>query len=123
MKHIRKIEGNYHDIDRQKMDLFEVWVDINFGATWSNVYDALVSVDKVSLARSLVKVVNQSVSDIASSPMSLPHTPPSQQPPLPATQQSLVTPQPPHIHITDDSEVEQSLDSLFTSFKDIVFDV
>ena len=56
-------------------------------------------------------------------PVVLPHTPPSQQPPLPATQQSLVTPQPPHIHITDDSEVEQSLDSLFTSFKDIVFDV
>ena len=50
--------------------------------------------------------------------MSLPHTPPSQRLPLPATQQSLVTPQPPHIHIADDSEVE--LDSLFTL---LVFDV
>ena len=123
MKHIEAIEDDHHGVHRRKMAVFKKWLDVHPGATWSNVYDALVSVDKVSLARSLVKVVNQSVSDIASSPMSLPHTPPSQQPPLPATQQSLVTPQPPRIHITDDSEVEQSLDSLFTSFKDIVFDV
>ena len=122
MKHIKtiKYDHRYDGIHCQKMALFQKWLDVHPGATWSNVYDALVSVDKVSLARSLVKVVNQSVSDIASSPMSLPHTPPSQQPP---TQQSLVTPQPPRIHITDDSEVEQSLDSLFTSFKDIVFDI
>ena len=123
MKHIEAIEDDHHGVHRRKMAVFKKWLDVHPGATWSNVYDALVSVDKVLLARSLVKVVNQSVSDIASSPMSLPHTPPSQQPPLPATQQSLVTPQPPRIHITDDSEVEQSLDNLFTSFKDIVFDV
>ena len=123
MKHIEAIEDDHHGVHRRKMAVFKKWLDVHPGATWRNVYDALVSVDKVSLARSLVKVVNQSVSDIASSPMSLPHTPPSQQPPLPATQQSLVTPQPPRIHITDDSEVEQSLDSLIASFNDIVLDV
>ena len=51
----------------------------------SNFCDTLMKIDMASLASSLV---NQSVSDIASSPMSLPHTPPSQQPPLSATQLS-----------------------------------
>ena len=122
MKHIQMIEYDHRNdgIHRLKMTLFEKWLNVYPRATWSNVSDALMKIGMASLASSLVK---QLVSDIASSPMSLPHTPPSQQLPLPATQQSLVTPQPPRIHITDDSEVEQSLDSLFTSFRDIVFDV
>ena len=122
MKHIQMIEYDHRNdgICRLKMALFEKWLNVYPRATWSNVSDALMKIGMASLASSLVK---QSVSDIASSPMSLPHTPPSQQPPLPATQQSLVTPQPPRIHITDDSKVEQSLDSLIASFKDIVFDI
>ena len=122
MKHIQMIEYDHRNdgIRRLKMALFEKWLNVYPRATWSNVSDALMKIGMASLASSLVK---QSVSDIASSPMSLSHTPPSQQPPSPTTQQSLVTPQPPRIHITDDSKVEQLLDSLFTSFKDIVFDV
>ena len=91
--------------------LFQKWLDVHPGATWSNVYDALVSVDKVSLARSLVKVVNQSVSDIASSPMSLPHTPPSQQ------RQVL------QIDEKDEQFIEESLTKLHETFIEIIYEV
>ena len=92
--------------------LFQKWLDVHPGATWSNVYDALVSVDKVSLARSLVKVVNQSVSDIASSPMSLPHTPPSQQ------QRQVL-----RIDEKDEQFIEESLTKLHKTFIEIIYQV
>ena len=118
MRHIGLAKNDHQGTKSQKMAVFQMWLELHPGATWNNVYDALVIVDKVSLARSLVKVDHQSVSHVDSSPMSLPHTP---QPPVAAVQQSLVTPQPTRIHITDDSAVEQSLESLFTSFKKIAF--
>ena len=92
--------------------LFQKWLDVHPGATWSNVYDALVSVDKVSLARSLVKVVNQSVSDIASSPMSLPHTPSSQQ------QRQVL-----QIDEQDEEFIEESFTKLHETFIEIVYEV
>ena len=111
MKHIEAIEDDHHGVHRRKMAVFKKWLDVHPGATWSNVYDALVSVDKVSLARSLVKVVNQSVSDIASSPMSLPHTPPSQQ------RQVL------QIDEKDEQFIEQSLTELHETFVEIIYEV
>ena len=92
--------------------LFQKWLDVHPGATWSNVYDALVSVEKVSLARSLVKVVNQSVSDISSSPMSLPHTPPSQQ------QRQVL-----QIDQEDEQFIEESLTQLHKTFIEIIYQV
>ena len=71
-----------------------------------------MSVDKVSLARSLVKVVNQSVSDIASSPMSLPHTPPSQQ------QRQVL-----QIDGKDEEFIEESLTKLHETFVEIIYQV
>ena len=114
MKHIKtiKYDHRYDGIHCQKMALFQKWLDVHPGATWSNVYDALVSVDKVSLARSLVKVVNQSVSDIASSPMSLPHTPPSQQ------QRQVL-----QIDEEDEEFIEQSLTELHETFIEIIYQV
>ena len=111
MKHIEAIEDDHYGVHRRKMAVFKKWLDVHPGVTWSNVYDALVSVDKVSLARSLVKVVNQSVSDIASSPMSLPHTPPSQQ-------QRQV------LQIEEDEEfIEESLTELHETFIEIIYQV
>ena len=105
MKHVRKIENNYHDIDRQKMALFEVWLEIHPGATWSNVCDALMKIDKVSLASSLV---NKSAgSDIASSHMSLPHTP----------RQQL------QIEEKDEEFIEESLTKLHETFIEIIYEV
>ena len=110
MKHVRKIESSYHDIDRQKMALFEVWLEIRPGATWSNVCDALMKIDKVLLASSLVK--QSAGSDIASSPMSLPHTPPSQQP-----RQQL------QIEEEDEEFIEESLTELHETFIEIIYEV
>ena len=79
-KHIETIERERHGITRQKVALFTKWLQVNPGATWSNVYDALVNMDMMSLACSLVKarIPNQSPSDTGtqsgSSPVSL--TPP-----------------------------------------------
>ena len=73
-EHIKTIEREHHGINHQKMVLFTKWLQLYPGTTWSNVYDALVNIDKVVLARSLVKVRNQSASDTGRSPMSLPHT-------------------------------------------------
>ena len=71
-----------------------------------------MSVDKVSLACSLVKVVNQSVSDIASSPMSLPHTPPSQQ------QRQVL-----QIDEEDEEFIKESLTELHETFIEIIYQV
>ena len=110
MKHVRKIESNYHDIDRQKMALFEVWLEICPGATWRNICDALMKIDKVSLASSLVNQL--AGSDIASSPMSLPHTPSSQQP-----RQQL------QIEEKDEEFIEESLTELHETFIEIIYEV
>ena len=105
MKHIEAIEDDHRGVHCRKMAVFKKWLDVHPGATWSNVYDTLVSVDKVSLARSLVKVVNQSVSDIASSPMSRPHTPVLQ------------------IDEKDEQFIEESLTELHETFIEIIYQV
>ena len=111
MKHIEAIENDHHGVHRRKMAVFKKWLDVHPEATWSNVYDALVSIDKLSLARS---IVNQSVSDIASSPtcMSLPHTPPSQQ-------------QWQKLQITEKDEefIEENLTKLHKAFIGIIYEV
>ena len=109
MKHIKKIESNYDDIDRQKMAFFEVWLDVHPGATWSSVYDALVKIDKISLASSLVKIGNQSTLDTSSSSTS-PHAPTSQRQKL-------------KIGEKDEEFIEENLTKLHETFIEIIFEV
>ena len=111
MKHIQMIEYDHRNdgIRRLKMALFEKWLNVYPRATWSNVCDALMKIGMTSLVSSLVK---QSVSDIASSPMSLPHTPSSQQP-----RQQL------QIAEKDEEFIEENLTKLHESFIEIIYEV
>ena len=73
-EHIDTIRNDHQGTANQRRVVFQKWLEIYPGATWSNVYDALMKVEKKSLASSLVKVRNQSASDTDRSPMSPPHT-------------------------------------------------
>ena len=73
-EHIGTIRNDHQGTANQRRAVFQKWLEIYPGATWSDVYDALMKVEKKSLASSLVKARNQSVSDTNSSPMSLPNT-------------------------------------------------
>ena len=75
MKHIKEIESDCHGIPNQKRVLFDKWLGIHPGAAWSDVRSALMEIEEVTLATSLVKQPVHHIID--SSPKSL--TPPPQQ--------------------------------------------
>ena len=65
-EHIGIIENDQRGIENQKRAIFQKWLNVYPDAKWSDVYDALVSIDQVVLACSLVR-----------RPMPPPHPPPS----------------------------------------------
>ena len=118
-EHIGTIRNDHQGTANQRRAVFQKWLEIYPDATWSDVYDALMKVEKKSLASSLVKARNQSVSDTDSSPMSLPQTPPSQQPHPPATPVEHL--QTASIFIQDD--IGDSLLELYEMFMQIIYQV
>ena len=123
MKHIEKIENDHHGTDRQKMALFEKWLNVHPSAMWSDVNGALVSIDEVSLATSLV---NQSMDN---SPMSLTLTPPSQQvpspPPVQQQQVAEAAEKVKHLelNIAEEDSVADTLAELYDMFAQIIYKV
>ena len=123
MKHIEKIENDHHGTDRQKMALFEKWLNVHPSATWSDVNGVLVSIDEVSLATSLV---NQSMDN---SLMSLTLTPPSQQvsSPPPVQQQQVAEAAEKvkqlELNIAEEDSVAETLAELYDMFAQIIYKV
>ena len=118
-EHIDTIRNDHQGTANQRRAVFQKRLEIYPDPTWSDVYDALMKVEKKSLASSLVKARNQSVSDTNSSPMSLPQTPPSQQPHPPATPVEHL--QTASIFIQDD--IGDSLLELYEMFMQIIYEV
>ena len=124
-KHIHEIKSDQNGVKHQKMALFEKWLNVHPSATWSDVNGALVSIDEVSLATSLL---NQS---IYNSPMSLTLTPPSQQvsSPPPVQQQQQVVKRHPQaethaeLNIADEDRVLETLMELYDAFAQIIYKV
>ena len=111
-EHIGTIRNDHQGTANQRRAVFQKWLEIYPDATWSNVYDALMKVEKKSLASSLVKVRNQSVSDTGRSPISLPHPPPS---PCPAPKR------PKSVSIND--SIGDTLLELHEKFVQIIYQV
>ena len=117
MKHIKEIESDCHGIPNRKRVLFDKWLGIHPGAAWSDIRSALVEIEEVTLATSLVKQPVQHVID--SSPMSL--TPPPQQVPSPPQQQQRMK----QFTFEEKEEigVKETLVELYEMFADIIYEV
>ena len=120
-EHIDTIRNGHQDTASQTRAVFQKWLDVQLGATWSNVYDALVSIDKVSLASSLVKEINQSVSDTGSSSEFLPQTAPSLPPPT--AKEGTQTMKHTFMIIQEEDKVEQTIAELYEMFMEIIYHV
>ena len=112
-KHIHEIESDRSSVKHQKMALFEKWLNVHPSATWSDVNGALVSIDEVSLATSLV---NQSML-----------TPPSQVSSPPPVQQQVAeaTEKVKHLelNIAEEDSVAETLAELYDMFAQMIFKV
>ena len=117
MKHIKEIESDCHGVPNRKRVLFDKWLGIYPGAAWSDVRSALVEIEKVTLATSLVKQPVQHIID--SSPMSL--TPPPQQVPSPPQQQQRMKQF--TFEEKDEIGVKETLIELHEMFADIIYEV
>ena len=114
IKHIRRIENKHHDIDRQKIYLFEKWLDIHPSAAWSDVDGALRSIDKVSLATSLVNLACAEKGTLTSS-----------QVPLIQQQVAEVSEKVKHLelNIAEEDDVAETLIELYDKFAEIIYKV
>ena len=117
MKHIKEIESDCHGIPNRKRFLFDKWLGIHPGAAWSDVRSALMEMEEVTLATSLVKQPVHHIID--SSPMSL--APPPQQVPSPPQQQQTLK----QFTFEEKEEIgiKETLVELHEMFADIIYEV